>query len=160
MVTPDAGLMEKTFEVTDGQGFGEVRVEAGLYRLLAVGILAVPGMGDESGRLGSRIRAEACGYFVAGDVEQAKVAEQEIEALPLGCFEALMTGVDDGDVVASTFEQGSIGSGQVDVVFEDERAQRCGWCNGGAGLGRAYVEETGRRPLWRLPATTVAALTP
>jgi hypothetical protein len=81
-------------------------------------------MGDESGRLGVRVRAEAGGYFVSGDVGQPKVAEHEVEALLLGLFEALETGVDDCDVVASAFEQRLVGSGQIDVVFDDERAQR------------------------------------
>jgi hypothetical protein len=60
-------------------------------------------VGDESGWLGGRIRAEVLGYFVSGDVGQSKVAEYEVEVLLVGGFEPVATGVDDCDMVASAF---------------------------------------------------------
>jgi hypothetical protein len=92
------------FEILDGQGLGEMRVEPGLQRLLAVSILAVPGVGDEPDRPSTRLRAQAPGHLVSGDVGQSKVTEYEVETLLVGGGQPVVTGVNDRHLMASAFQ--------------------------------------------------------
>ena len=86
--------------------------------------MAVSGLGDESYWLGGRVGAEASGHFVAGDVRQPKIAEYEIEVLLVRGGEPVATGVHDCHIVASAFQQGLVGSGQVDAARAWEAVRR------------------------------------
>ncbi len=89
--------------------------------------------------MGVRVRAEASGYFIAGDIGQPKITEYEVEVLLLGDGEPVTTGVHDCHVVASAFQQGLVSSGQVNVVFDDESTQ----CR--LGLGGSEEARRGER---------------
>jgi len=104
-------------------------------------------VGDEPARPRARIRAETPGYLVAGDVGQPKVAEHEVEALLVGGGEPVATGIGDCYVVASAFQQCPVSSGQVDVVFDDERAQCCWGLGSSQGSRWAGVEWAGQGEL-------------
>jgi hypothetical protein len=56
-------------------------------------------------------------------IDPSRAAENQVEGLPVGCVQGMVSGQRDGDDVAAPLQQRAVGGGDVRVVLDEEDAQ-------------------------------------